>query len=95
MQNNKSSQAERDFSFTTYLVLSPENLTIYSLSLGLRMLVLERTVCRVSVAYRHGTTEDFYGIFELLCKFVGKGVIFFFNSFASDEIKHSWQLHTL
>jgi len=93
MQNNKCSQAEGDFSFTTYL-LSPKNLTIYSLSLALEMVVLERTACSVSVAYVHDTSEEFYGIFELLCNSVGKGVICK-NSYASDEIKHSWQLHTL
>lgn len=94
MQNNKSSQAERDFSFTRYLLLSPKNLTIYSLFLALKMVVLERTICSISVAYIHDTTEEFYGIFELLCNLVGKDVIYK-NSYASDEIKHSWQLHTL
>lgn len=41
------------------------------------MLVLERTVCCISVAYVHDTAEEICGIFELLCNFVGKGVIFF------------------
>lgn len=41
------------------------------------MLVLERTIRCMSVAYIHGTTENIYGISELLCNFVGKGVIFF------------------
>lgn len=87
MQNNESSLLI--YSIPPPL---PEKLTIYSLALGPAGLGKNPALH----FWMHDTTEGIYGIFEMLCNFMGEKCDFFFKgSFSTDEIKHSWQLRTL